>query len=41
MVRLNKGSEDGVGIDMAVISADGLLGKVADVTRRTADVLLL
>jgi rod shape-determining protein MreC len=41
IVRLNKGSDEGVGADMAVISVDGLLGKIVDVTRGTADVLLI
>lgn len=40
-LRLNKGSEHGVMPDQAVISVDGLVGRVASVSARTAEVLLL
>jgi rod shape-determining protein MreC len=40
-VRLNKGTEDGVDSDRAVISSDGLVGRTAAVSRHTADVLLV
>ncbi len=40
-LRINKGSEHGVAPDQAVISVDGLVGRVSSVSRRTADVLLL
>lgn len=40
-LRLNKGSEQGLAADQAVISVDGLVGRVASVSARTADVLLL
>lgn len=40
-LRLNKGSDDGVAPDQAVISVDGLVGRVASVSARTADVLLI
>jgi len=41
MVRINKGSEDGVRPDLPVISPEGLIGQVADVSPHTADVMLL
>jgi rod shape-determining protein MreC len=40
-VRLSKGSRDGVSMDMAVITSDGLIGKTVDVSSRTCDVLLI
>jgi rod shape-determining protein MreC len=40
-VYLDKGSEDGVALDMAVISADGIVGKVIQVFRHTSQVLLI
>lgn len=40
-LRLNKGASAGVAADQPVISIDGLVGKVASVSGRTADVLLL
>jgi len=40
-VYLDKGSEDGVAQDMAVISADGIVGKVIQVFRHTSEVLLI
>lgn len=40
-VYLDKGSEDGVAQDMAVISADGIVGKVIQVFRHTSQVLLI
>lgn len=40
-LRINKGSTHGIAVDQAVISVDGLVGRVASVSDRTADVLLL
>ena len=40
-VYLDKGSEEGVAQDMAVISADGIVGKVIQVFRHTSQVLLI
>lgn len=40
-IRLNKGSADGIGEQMAVVSMEGLVGKTVAVSRNTADVLLL
>lgn len=40
-VYLDKGSEDGITQDMAVISADGIVGKVIQVFRHTSQVLLI
>lgn len=40
-VRLGKGTGDGVGPNMAVVSSDGLVGKTVDVSSRTSDVLLI
>ncbi len=40
-LRLNKGSNAGVEVGMAVISTDGLVGRVASITKRTCDVLLI
>ena len=41
MLRLNKGSADGVTTNRAVIAVDGLIGKTIRVSPHTADVLLL
>jgi len=41
MVYLDKGSADGITQDMAVISAQGVVGKVIQVFRHTAQVLLI
>lgn len=40
-LRLNKGAAAGVAAEQPVISIDGLVGKVASASGRTADVLLL
>jgi rod shape-determining protein MreC len=40
-VYIDKGSSDGVKTDMAVITADGIVGKVLHVYRSTAQVLLI
>jgi len=40
-IRLNKGSYDGIGRNMAVITTDGLIGKTIEVSRHTCDVLLI
>lgn len=40
-LRLNKGSLEGIAENMAVMSAEGLIGKVVAVSRNTADVLLI
>ena len=40
-IRLNRGSEHGVGIDCAVITAEGLVGRTIEVSRFTCDVLLI
>lgn len=40
-VRLDKGEKDGVRVDRAVISMDGLLGRTVSVSSKTCDVLLL
>ena len=41
MLRLDKGSDDGVRTDMAVTSPEGLIGRVISTTTRTSDVLLI
>jgi rod shape-determining protein MreC len=41
LVYLDKGSADGISQDMAVISAQGVVGKVMQVFRHTAQVLLV
>jgi len=41
VLYIDKGANDGVLPDMAVISADGVVGKVRDVFRGTAQVLLI
>jgi rod shape-determining protein MreC len=40
-VRMNKGAGDGLQADQAVVSMEGLVGKIVAVSERTADVLLL
>jgi rod shape-determining protein MreC len=40
-VTLNKGSDDGIGANMPVVSGAGLLGRIAQVSGRRATVLLL
>ena len=40
-IRLSKGVSDGVSMDMAVMTSDGLVGKTVDVSARTCDVLLI
>jgi len=40
-VRLNRGSDSGIGPDMAVVTARGLIGKTMEVSRRTSEVLLI
>jgi rod shape-determining protein MreC len=41
IVYLDKGSSDGIAADMAVISAQGIVGKVIQVFRHTSQVLLI
>ncbi|MBI3986014.1 MAG: rod shape-determining protein MreC [Lentisphaerae bacterium] len=41
LIRINKGSRDGIERDMPVVVGDGVLGKTVDVSRYTSDVLLL
>ena len=40
-IRLNKGATDGVSINRAVVTEEGLVGRVVDVSVRTCDVLLI
>jgi rod shape-determining protein MreC len=40
-VRLNKGLRDGIGSNRAVISSSGLVGRTAEVSSHTAEVLLI
>ncbi len=40
-VTLNKGTGHGVGKDMAVVSCEGLLGRVVSVSKNTANALLI
>lgn len=40
-ITLDKGSADGIGIDMPVLSPDGVVGRIIDTTRHTAVALLL
>jgi rod shape-determining protein MreC len=40
-VRLNRGFEDGIALDQAVVNAEGLVGKIISVSERTSDVLLV
>ncbi|MEW6727330.1 MAG: rod shape-determining protein MreC [Bacillota bacterium] len=41
VVRLDKGTDDGLAENLPVIMPDGLVGRTINVTRRTADVLLI
>jgi rod shape-determining protein MreC len=41
MIRIDKGSGDGVEINLPVTSPEGLLGQIVSVSARTADVLFL
>jgi rod shape-determining protein MreC len=41
LVYLDKGSSDGLAMDMAVITGDGIVGKIRDVFPHTAQVLLI
>jgi len=41
MARIDKGADDGVARDLPVIGPQGLIGQVAEVSRRTADVVFL
>ena len=41
MITLNKGEKDGIKTDMAVISYEGLIGKVVEVNKNTSKVKLL
>lgn len=40
-VRVNRGSLDGVRPDMAVMTMQGLIGRTANVTERTSDIMLV
>lgn len=40
-VRINKGTSDGVEVNMAVIIADGMIGKIQSVSKTTATIQLL
>jgi rod shape-determining protein MreC len=40
-VRLDKGARDGVALDQAVVTGEGLVGKIISVSERTSDVLLI
>lgn len=40
-VTLNKGSKDGIEVDMAVVSSKGLIGKISEVNANTCKVKLL
>lgn len=40
-LRLNKGTDHGIGPDMAVVTQDGLIGRTIEASPRTADVLLI
>jgi rod shape-determining protein MreC len=41
MARLNKGLADGIALDMAVITPEGLAGRIVRISRTTSDVLFL
>lgn len=41
LIRVGKGARDGIAPDCAVVSPDGLVGRVSAVTPDTADILLL
>jgi rod shape-determining protein MreC len=40
-IRINKGANDGIAKDMAVVTLDGLVGRVTNVSPRTAKVMLI
>ena len=40
-ITINKGSSDGIDIDMAVIDSDGLIGRISSVTNNTSVVKLI
>ena len=40
-LTINKGSSDGIDVDMAVINSDGLIGRINSVTKNTATVKLI
>ena len=40
-LTINKGQKDGLKVDMAVISSDGLIGRISNVRDNTSDVKLL
>lgn len=40
-LTINKGSDDGITENMAVVNEDGLIGKTVNVTENTSDVLLI
>ena len=40
-IRIGKGAVDGLTMDMAVITLDGLIGKTVQISSRTSDVLLI
>tara|TARA_B100000809_G_scaffold194559_1_gene193765 strand:+ start:3107 stop:3937 length:831 start_codon:yes stop_codon:yes gene_type:complete len=40
-IRVNKGSTAGLTIDLPVITADGLVGRTMEVSRRTTEILLI
>ena len=40
-IELDKGSDDGIGVDMAVVSGDGLVGRVVQVSRSRAMVQMI
>ena len=40
-IRLNRGTTDGIGPNMAVTTSEGLVGRTTSVSRHTADVLLI
>lgn len=41
MIKINRGAEDGIEVDMPVITADGLVGRVFNVNSSTSQVLLI
>ena len=41
IIRVNRGSDHGVGRNMAVVSVEGLIGKTVEVSHDTCDVLLI
>ncbi len=40
-VKLNKGTKDGINVDMPLLSPDGVVGRVVEVSRHTSTALLL